>query len=287
MGSRVLEVHFSARRLGALLGVAMMTFVGVAYADGEVPEAAATPAEVSRSAARGAGGGLDGRKRDRSGRPQETVEAEVTLLRRAGGSEGNPSGAPVITVRTASGEELILHVGPPFLRKEKEFPIALGDKLVATGWREPRDGYQLIAVRTVKNGDKTLEVRDETGKRLWKRPDPADDGSPFDSITGEIIGFGMKAHEPGNSTPDDGENGVVLIRAAEGDIYGHIGPAVFRQAAGLRLALGDQLTLRAWRIDARMSNRPFVIVRSVVSGGVDVELRTDRRKPLWKPDKKK
>lgn len=221
------------------------------------------------------------RSRDRSGEPLVTMTAEVTLLRREGGSEGNPSGAPVITMRTEDGEEIIFHVGPPFFRKDNDFPIEVGDTLVATGWRDSSQGYDSLVVRTVKNGDKTLEVRDATGKRMWKRPDPADDGSPFDSITGTVVGFGMKAHEPNGSVPDSGTNGVVLIRAPEGEVYGHIGPADFRHEKGLNIALGDEITLRAWRVDARMSNRPFVIVRSVVDGDVDLEVRTDRRKPLW------
>jgi len=234
-----------------------------------------------KDAVRGAGGTRNDGERDRGGEPVETVTGEVTLLRREGGAEGNPSGAPVITVRTESGQ-LIFHVGPPFFRKAHDFPIEVGDVLTATGWRDDSLGYDSLVVRTVKNGDKTLEVRDAKGARLWERPDPADDGSPFESISGEIIGFGMKAHEPSGSVADSGDNGVVLIRAAEGEVYGHIGPASYRQAKGLQIALGDQITLRAWRIDARMSNRPFVIVRSIVDGDVDVELRTDRRKPLWK-----
>jgi len=219
--------------------------------------------------------------RDRSGQPLVTITAEVILLRREGGSEGNPSGSPVITVRTEDGAEMIFHVGPPFLRKANNFTIDVGDKLTAVGWRDSSLGYDSLLVKTLSKGDQKLEVRDAKGKRLWKRPDPADDGSPFESITGVVLGFGMKAHEPGSGVEDSGDNGVVLIRAAEGDIYGHIGPADFRHAKGQKIAIGDTITMRAWRIDARMSGIPFVIVRSVVAGDVDVEVRTDRRKPLW------
>ncbi len=268
----------NTRRIGTWLLVSATALAGAIGARGE--EASPADSQVVR----GAGGGAKSRGRDRSGQPLETVVAEVTLLRRAGGSEGNPSGAPVITVRTNEGAELILHVGPPFFRKANDFPIAEGDVLTATGWRETDKGYASIAVRTVKNGDKTLEVRDETGKRLWQRPDPADDGSPFESISGEVIGFGMNAHKPGGSVPDTGTNGVVLIRAPEGEVYGHIGPAAFRRENGLNLSIGDPVTLRAWRVDARMSQRPFVIVRAIAAGDVDLEVRTDRRKPHWKKD---
>jgi hypothetical protein len=228
----------------------------------------------------GRGGGRD-RRADRSNQKLETVVGEVTLLRRQGGSEGNPSGSPVITVRTEQGE-IIFHVGPPFYRKANDFPIEVGDVLTVTGWRDNASGYESILARTVKNGDETLEVRDATGKRLWKRPDPADDGSPFESISGTVIGFGKNAFKPDGSIPDTGENGTVLINSAEGQVFGHIGPADWRHEKGLQLAVGDSITMRAWRVDARMSNRPFVIVRSVVKGDVDLEVRTDRRKPLWK-----
>lgn len=253
--------------------------------------ATSAPAQQDAPSGRGAGSGkgaprgpdgkTDARFRDRSGEPLETITGEVTLLRRKGGAEGNPSGSPVITVRTETGE-IILHVGPPFFRQANDFPIAAGDVLTATGWRDNSVGYDALMVRTVKNGDKTLEVRNDRGERLWKRPDPADDGSPFESITGTVLGFGMKAHESGGSVADTGDNGVVLIRTAEGDIFAHIGPASFRQAKGMKVEIGDQVTLRAWRISARMSDRPFVIVRSIVDGDADVEVRTERRKPLWK-----
>lgn len=265
--------------LGSLLLAFFLTSSGGAFAQ---PSSAAGPGDGSgKDAARGAGGSRDVRFSDRSGDPLETITGEVTLLRRKGGAEGNPSGAPVITVRTESGE-IIFHVGPPFFREANNFPIAVGDVLTATGWRDASLGYDSLIVRTVKNGDKTLEVRDASGERLWKRPDPADDGSPFESITGTVLGFGMKAHEAPGSVADTGDNGVVLIRTAQGELYGHVGPASFRQAKGLKLAIGDQVTLRAWRIDARMSNRPLVLARSIVEGEVDVEVRTERRKPLWK-----
>jgi hypothetical protein len=268
------------RTLLALLAAAIATCGGGVFAAQDAAPGAAV--DKGKGVVSGAGGAKDERFRDRSGEPLETLTGEVTLLRRAGGSEGNPSGAPVITVRIADGSALIFHVGPPFFRDANDFPIAVGDVLEATGWRDRSAGYDSLLVRTVKNGDKTLEVRDATGERLWKRPDPADDGAPFESITGEVIGFGMKAFEPAGSVADSGDNGVVLMRTAEGELFGHIGPASFRQSKGLDLALGDQITLRAWRIDARMANRPFVIVRSVVDGDVDLELRTDRRKPHWK-----
>lgn len=225
-------------------------------------------------------GGARDESIDRSNQPQVTMTGEVTLLRREGGAEGNPSGAPVITVRTEDGE-IIFHVGPPFFRNANDFPIAIGDTLTATGWRDNSMGYQALLARTVTNGDKTLQVRDERGQRLWQRPDPADDGAPFEEIRGVVVGFGMKAHEPGGSVEDSGSNGVVLIRGADGDVFGHIGPASFRQSKGLQLSVGDEIALRAWRIDARMANRPLVIVRSVVAGDVDLEVRDERRKPHW------
>lgn len=229
---------------------------------------------------RGPDGKPDPRFRDRTGEPLETITGKVTLLRRQGGSEGNPSGAPVITVHTEDGD-IIFHIGPPFFRAANNFPIAVGDVLTATGWRDKSVGYDALLVKTLKNGDKTLEVRDASGERLWQPPDPADDKSPFENIAGTIVGFGMKAHESGGSVEDVGDNGIVLIRTAGGNVYGHIGPASFRQAKGMKLAIGDEITLRAWKIDARMSNTPFVLARSVVRGDIDVEVRTDRRKPLW------
>lgn len=262
-----------------VLLVAGVGAVGAAAEGDAAPQQAGQPVAA---ATRGAGGARDASERDRSGEPLETLSGEVVLLRREGGAEGNPSGAPVITVKTKEAGEIIFHVGPPFFRDANQFPIAVGDVLTATGWRDRSLGYDSLLVRTVKNGDKTLEVRDAKGQRLWQRPDPADDGSPFESISGTVIGFGMKAHEPGGGVADSGDNGVVLIRTPTGDLFAHIGPASYRRDKGLDLALGDSITVRAWRIDARMSNRPFVIARSIVDGDVDLEVRTDRREPLWK-----
>lgn len=261
------------RALLSILLFAAIACSGVAYAES---------AQESPKGERGAGGSRGDGDPDRSGDPLVTMTGKVTLLRRAGGAEGNPSGAPVITMQTEDAGEIIFHVGPPFFRKANDFPIEVGDTLIATGWRDKSAGYDSLLAKTVKNGDKTLEVRDEKGQRLWQRPDPADDGAPFETITGEIIGFGMKAHEAKGSVADTGDNGVVLIRAAEGEVFAHVGPASYRQKEGLQLAIGDQITVRAWRIDARMSNRPFVLARAVVKGDTDIEVRTDRRKPLWK-----
>jgi hypothetical protein len=265
--------------LGCLFFAVLLSPSGFILA--QQSSAAGAGGDGGKASQRGPDGLPDPRFRDRSNEPLETITGEVILLRRQGGAEGNPSGAPVITVRTETGD-LIFHVGPPFFRTANRFPIAVGDVLVATGWRDKSLGYDALIVKTVKNGDKTLEVRNAGGERLWQRPDPADDDSPFESITGTVRGFGMKAHEAGGSVPDTGDNGIVLISTAQGDLYGHIGPASFRQAKGLSLAIGDRITLRAWRIDARMSNVPFVLARSVVDGDVDVEVRTDRRKALWK-----
>jgi hypothetical protein len=69
---------------------------------------------------------------------------------------------------TCGGDALDVHLGPSAFVKGKNFPLAKGDEIEVTGSRVAYDGGTSLVAKEVRKGDAVLELRDESGKPLWR-----------------------------------------------------------------------------------------------------------------------
>jgi hypothetical protein len=70
----------------------------------------------------------------------------------------------------SAGAQVEIHLGPqPFLAKEK-FALAVGDSIEVIGSKVKYQGREVILARQVSKGDRTLKLRDMSGKPVWSMP---------------------------------------------------------------------------------------------------------------------
>lgn len=67
----------------------------------------------------------------------------------------------------SGGETVVVHLGPAAFVKEKGFTVAVGDRLDITGSRVTLDGNVVVLARQIKKDDRTLTLRDASGRPLW------------------------------------------------------------------------------------------------------------------------
>jgi hypothetical protein len=59
------------------------------------------------------------------------------------------------------------HIGPASVAAKEQLTIAKGDQLEVVGSKVKDDGVDAIIARTVKKGDKTVTLRNNSGIPLW------------------------------------------------------------------------------------------------------------------------
>lgn len=71
-----------------------------------------------------------------------------------------------LTVKTAS-ESVVVHMGPAAFVKEKNFAVAVGDRVDITGSRVTLEGETVLLARVITKSGQTLTLRDASGRPLW------------------------------------------------------------------------------------------------------------------------
>lgn len=84
--------------------------------------------------------------------------------------EGAPAGATGglrLRVKTADGQKVTVYGGPISFAEQKDFFVMPGDQISITGSETKIRGRSVLLASQLKKGNKTLELRDKSGKPLW------------------------------------------------------------------------------------------------------------------------
>jgi hypothetical protein len=71
-----------------------------------------------------------------------------------------------LTLKTST-ESVVVHLGPAAFLKEKNFVVAVGDDLEILGSRVKLGDESVLIAREIKQGERTLTLRDASGRPLW------------------------------------------------------------------------------------------------------------------------
>ncbi|PZU95648.1 MAG: hypothetical protein DCF32_22370 [Leptolyngbya sp.] len=91
----------------------------------------------------------------------ETLQGTATAVNRYGGHQGT-----FVTLQTAQ-ETLEVHLGPAWYLQNQGFELADNSPMAVTGWRSNWHGQSMLMASEVKQGDRTLQLRDANGYPLW------------------------------------------------------------------------------------------------------------------------
>jgi len=84
--------------------------------------------------------------------------------------EGAPAGATGglrLRVKTTDGQTVTVYAGPVSFAEQKDFFVMPGDQITITGSETKIRSRSVLLASELKKGDKTLELRDKSGKPLW------------------------------------------------------------------------------------------------------------------------
>ena len=95
----------------------------------------------------------------------ETISGEVVKVERISSPRGRSQGVHLL-VKTAK-ETVPVHLGPAFYLDKQDVKIEPKDRVTIKGSRITFQGKPAIVAAEVRKGDKTLKLRDETGRPLW------------------------------------------------------------------------------------------------------------------------
>jgi len=97
-----------------------------------------------------------------------TIEGVVTGKVEVPWGDSNCWGGEHLLVKTDAGTSQV-HVGPTWYLLRNDWKFAEGDRLTVTGSQIQVEDTKAIIARTIKRGDKQIELRDANGIPAWAR----------------------------------------------------------------------------------------------------------------------
>ncbi len=91
-----------------------------------------------------------------------TVESVGTFSPESGAADGLR-----LTIKTDSGDSIIVHGGPERFAEQRDVRFHYGDKVEVTGVKADTWRGDVIIAGKITNGDKTIRLRDDQGKPRW------------------------------------------------------------------------------------------------------------------------
>lgn len=95
----------------------------------------------------------------------ETLQGEVARVERVPSAAGASAGIHV-WLKTEK-ETIPVHLGPEWYWEKEGFPLKAGDPIAVRGSRISSDGKPALIAASVKRGDRSVTLRDETGRPKW------------------------------------------------------------------------------------------------------------------------
>lgn len=96
----------------------------------------------------------------------ETVRGQVVRLEQVPSRRGAAAGVHVL-LKNSEGNLLSVHLGPSWFLEKRQFALAPGDELEATGSRVSWDGEVYLIARELTKGQAVLALRSAEGLPLW------------------------------------------------------------------------------------------------------------------------
>lgn len=96
---------------------------------------------------------------------EATITGTVDVITDAPTKRGMPG--LQVTLKTAAGEAVLVHLGPAAFLEKYEFPIVTGDTLRVIGSTVATADEQFVIARTVKKDGCELLLRDDDGFPFW------------------------------------------------------------------------------------------------------------------------
>lgn len=96
----------------------------------------------------------------------ETITGDVQSVDTYTFNKKSGYGGVHLLVRTDK-ETIKVHVGPVWFLEDNNFSFNVNDKVEVKGSRVTYDGEEVIIGSNVKNGDKSLALRDDDGIPYW------------------------------------------------------------------------------------------------------------------------
>lgn len=124
----------------------------------------------SLSNAQGMRGGLNQRQGPRfyDKNTVTTITGEVVSVETLQPRRQGIGGLISLKVKTSSGV-IAVHLGPSWYLDNNSFKVEKGDNITITGSRVTFNGQSIIVASEVKNGKKSLKLRNEEGFPVWSR----------------------------------------------------------------------------------------------------------------------
>jgi sporulation protein YlmC with PRC-barrel domain len=94
------------------------------------------------------------------------------------GAMAGATGGLRLRVKTSEGQTMIVHAGPISYAEQQQFYVMPGDQITITGSETKMRGRSVILASEVKKDDKTLALRDKSGKPMWSMGGAAGQRSP-------------------------------------------------------------------------------------------------------------
>jgi hypothetical protein len=100
----------------------------------------------------------------------ETVAGEVLKVEHVASEHGGGKGTGVhLVVKTDKGETIPVHLGPAWYVDRQGMKIVPNDHVEVKGSRVTVSGKQVILAAELKDGDRTLVLRNDAGIPTWSR----------------------------------------------------------------------------------------------------------------------
>ncbi|MEB3291521.1 MAG: hypothetical protein VKJ24_00030 [Synechococcales bacterium] len=96
----------------------------------------------------------------------ETLQGEVVGLE-TGARSGRHGGGVHVRLKTRSGEEVSVHLGPSWYLDRQPLKLQVKDSIEVKGVRFQRHDQSIVMAATVKKGSQTLQLRDDQGVPVW------------------------------------------------------------------------------------------------------------------------
>ncbi|HZR81621.1 MAG TPA: DNA-binding protein [Candidatus Binatia bacterium] len=114
--------------------------------------------------------GMSGSGRMYDPKTVESVAGEVVKVERVAWEQGRGKGMGVhLVVKTDQGETIPVHLGPAWYVDKQDVKIAPNDHIQVKGSRITFHGKPVILAAEVKDGDRTLVLRNDAGIPAWSR----------------------------------------------------------------------------------------------------------------------
>ncbi len=194
-----------------------------------------------------------------------------------------------LSVRTAAGQTVDVHLGPTQYLEQQQLRIQQGDTVEITGARTQIGGQTVMLARQVRHDNRTVTLRSDDGKPMWAgtqagRGRGAGVGQayrvvPYDAATETTI-RGTVENIQVYARPDMVVTTHATIRTPAGEsVTVELAPRSYLAQQQLTLNRGDEVQITGARVQYETDEA--MVARQLIKGGRTYTLRSAEGTPQW------